>query len=181
MAGMNWQIAPMTSAHLEAALNRSDFDICWSDRLSFGDPDMDHDVQQIIVQVNALNRAVIACEGKATVRALIERMWIQVVNHFWREQQLLARWQYPDRALHAGMHIGLATAYDRLMKEFEDADLSFVWALKALRIERLWLEHIRDEDMKYREFLCGKAGDTVNRRYGRSNRQKPIRTHFSVT
>jgi len=39
------------------------------------------------------------------------------------------------------------------MQEFAQADLSFVWALKGLRIKQLLIEHLLNDDMKYRDFL----------------------------
>ena len=58
----------------------------------------------------------------------------------------------------------------------EEADVSFVWALKALRVERLLLEHILYEDMKYREFGASEiTGNPSNRRHGRASHPKAMR------
>jgi len=66
---------------------------------------------------------------------------------------LLAQWQYPQRAAHATKHAELTAQLDRVMKEFERADVSFTWALKGLYIKQLLVDHLLQEDMKYRDFL----------------------------
>jgi hemerythrin-like metal-binding protein len=80
-------------------------------------------------------------------------MLMEASHHFWNEQQLLAKWKYPDRAVHAAKHAQLTAQFARVMKEFEQADVSFTWALKGLYIKQLLVDHLLKEDMKYRDFL----------------------------
>ena len=56
------------------------------------------------------------------------------------------------------------------MKEFEQADVSFAWALKGLHIKQLLVEHLLREDMKFRDFLAEQKGSeqsSGNRRRAR--------------
>jgi hypothetical protein len=47
------------------------------------------------------------------------------------------------------------------MQEFEQADVSFTWALKGLYIKQLLVDHLLKEDMKYRDFLRSQQGAHV--------------------
>ncbi len=61
------------------------------------------------------------------------------------------------------------------MKEFEQADVSFTWALKGLHIKQLLIDHLLKEDMKYRDFL--RTQKEPNRRHDKSqdtHKQEPV-------
>jgi hypothetical protein len=53
--------------------------------------------------------------------------------------------------------VELTAQFDCTMTEFEESDISFVWALKGLRLKNLLVEHLLKEDMKYRDFLRGET------------------------
>ena len=134
-------------------MQKSEWEIVWSNFLSVGVPEMDEEHQEFIAQVNELNRAIIESEDKATVAQAMERMLAEAVRHFAHEEDLLARWEYPETAAHADRHAQLMAQFTRAMKEFTDTDISFVWAVKGLRLKQLLVEHLLKEDMKYRDFL----------------------------
>ena len=134
-------------------MNNSEWEIHWNDNLSVGVPEIDQEHREFIARVNELNRAIVECRDKPTVERLLDLMLMEATHHFWHEQQLLAEWKYPDRAAHAAKHARLTSQFDRVMKEFERADVSFTWALKGLHIKQLLIDHLLQEDMKYRDFL----------------------------
>ena len=144
----------------ESALEKSEWEIAWSSSLSVGVPEMDEEHRKFIARVNDLNRAIIESEDKATVKRAMDLMLMEAAHHFWHEQELLARWKYPETADHIAKHAGLTAQFERVMKEFADADISFVWALKGLRLKQLLVEHLLKEDMKYRDFLRAQSGTT---------------------
>lgn len=134
-------------------MGQREWKISWSDSLSVGVPEIDAEHQQFVARVNELNEAIVECRNKPTVERLLDLMLMEATHHFWHEQQLLIRWGYPDRAAHAIKHAQLTQQLDRIMKEFEQADVSFTWALKGLYIKQLLVDHLLQEDMKYRDFL----------------------------
>jgi len=137
----------------ESAMKASEWEINWSDSLSVGVPEIDAEHRQFVGRVNELNKAIVECKDKPTVERLLDLMLMEATHHFWHEQQLLTRWKYPQRAAHAAKHAQLTAQFDRVMKEFERADVSFTWALKGLYIKQLLVDHLLHEDMKYRDFL----------------------------
>ena len=136
-----------------SVMNDSEWKIRWNDNLSVGVPEIDEEHQKFIERVNELNTAIVECRDKPTVEHLLDLMLMEASHHFWHEQQLLAKWKYPERAAHAVKHAQLTAQFDRVMKEFERADVSFTWALKGLHIKQLLIDHVLQEDMKYRDFL----------------------------
>lgn len=134
-------------------MEKSEWEIAWSNSLSVGVAEMDEEHRQFIARVNELNQAILESEDKATVTRAMEMMLAEAAHHFAHEEALLARWQYPGAAAHSAGHAQLMLQFERTMLEFAQADISFVWALKGLRIKQLLVEHLLHEDMKYRDFL----------------------------
>ena len=134
-------------------MEKSEWKIAWSDFLSVGVPEMDDEHRQFIARVNELNKAIIESEDKATIERMMDLMLMEAAHHFWHEQELLARWNYPETAAHIAKHAELTAQFERVMKEFAETDISFVWALKGLHVKQLLVEHLLKEDMKYRDFL----------------------------
>jgi hemerythrin-like metal-binding protein len=137
----------------ERAVQADEWTIAWSDILTVGVPELDREHRQFILRVNALNRVMVDCRDKATVRRVMELMLMEASQHIRHEEQLLARWKYPDIAVHAHKHVQLTAQLDQAMKQFEEADVSYVWAVKALHIKQRLVDHLLMEDMKYRDFL----------------------------
>ncbi len=139
-------------------MEKSEWEIAWSDCLSVGVAEMDEEHRQFISRVNDLNKSIIGSEDKATVERMMDLMLMEATHHFRHEQELLARWKYSDTAAHTTTHAQLAAQFARVMKEIEESDISFVWALKGLRLKQLLVEHLLKEDMKYRDFLREQTG-----------------------
>ena len=121
--------------------------------MSVGVPEMDEGHKQFIARVNELNRAIIEAESKAVVERCMNRMLMQAADHFAHEERLLDRVKFPQAAAHRAKHAELAQKFGRVMQEFEQADVSFVWALKGLHLKQLLVEHLLREDMQYRDYL----------------------------
>ena len=134
-------------------MEKSEWEIAWSNFLSVGVAEMDDEHRQFIARVNDLNKAIVEIEDKATVARALDLMLSEAAQHFRHEEQLLAQWNYPETEAHTAKHAELTEQFQRVVKEFADTDISFVWALKGLHLKQLLVEHLVNEDMKYRDFL----------------------------
>ena len=150
-----WRVEPE-----EGDLEKNEWKIAWSNFLSVGVAEMDDEHRQFIARVNELNSAIVEIEDKAKVARALDLMLTEAAHHFEHEEQLLAQWNYPQTAEHTAKHTELREQFERVVKEFAGTDISFVWALKGLRLKQLLVEHLLNEDMKYRDFLRarGKPG-----------------------
>ena len=134
-------------------MEKPEWEIAWSDCLSVDVPEMDEQHRQFIARVNELNQAIIECEDKASVGRRMKLMLAQAAEHFAHEEALLDRCKFPQAAAHRAKHAELTAQFDRVMREFEETELSFVWALKGLSLKQRLVEHLLREDMQYRDFL----------------------------
>jgi hypothetical protein len=60
------------------------------------------------------------------------------------------------------------------MREFEQADVSFTWALKGLYIKQLLVDHLLKEDMKYRDFLRMRKASDPGDEHSQSTRRREL-------
>lgn len=156
-------------------MNECEWKIRWNESLSVGVSDIDDEHRRFIARVNELNKAIVDCEGKPRIERLLDLMLMEATHHFWHEEQLLAEWKYPDRAVHAAKHAHLTSQLERVMKEFEQADVSFTWALKGLYIKQLLVDHLLKEDMKFRDFLRKPKGSVLSQDPSeRTRRRTPV-------
>ncbi len=153
-------------------MKKSKWEISWSDAWSVDVPELDREHRRFISRVNELNHAIVECRDKPTVERLLDLILMEATHHFWHEQRLLAEWKYPERAAHAAKHANLTAEFSRLMREFEQADVSFTWAMKGLHIKQLLVDHLLQEDMKYRDFLR-RGENPAAPHHARAERRKP--------
>jgi hemerythrin len=153
------------------------WEIKWSDTLSVGVPEIDEEHRQFVARVNKLNKAIVERKDKPTIERLLDLMLMEATHHFWHEQQLLAKWKYPDRAVHAAKHAQLTAQFDSVMKEFEQAGVSITWMLKGLYIKQLLVDHLLKEDMKYRDFLRQQMGPNRSQDRSQRARERALVTH----
>ena len=135
-------------------MGQPEWEIKWSDSLSVGIPEIDDEHRLFIERVNDVNRAIVDLEGKVIVERLMELMLMEAARHFHNEVQLLSARKFPDTADHAKKHNQLSDRLNRLIEDFRRDDLSFVWAMKGLRIKQLLVEHLLQEDMKFKEYFA---------------------------
>ncbi len=138
-------------------MEKTEWEIAWSNQFSVGIPDMDEEHKQFIARVNEVNKAIVEAEDKTTVERLMNTMIIEATRHFCHEQQLLDQWKFPKAQAHAESHAKLSARFARVMKEIQEADLSYVWAVKALQVKQLLVEHLMHEDMEYRDFVRARS------------------------
>lgn len=134
-------------------MEKSEWEIAWSERLSVGVAPMDEEHRRFIARVNEVNKAIVESEDKETVARRMHLMLAEAEQHFSHEEKLLAQWGYPQTDAHIAAHAEIRAQFERVMKQFAETDISFVWALKGLHVKQLLVEHLLKEDMKYRDFL----------------------------
>ncbi|MBI2319807.1 MAG: hemerythrin family protein [Betaproteobacteria bacterium] len=130
--------------------------ITWNETLSLGIPEVDEDHRRFISLLNELNRAILACRDKTEIRQRLDAMVADARKHFEHEERLLAENGYPDAARHARVHGELMDRIAAAMVYFNSAGFSQVWVEKGLLIKNLLVEHLLEEDMKYRDFLSSR-------------------------
>ncbi len=125
----------------------------WNDSLSLGIPAMDAENRRFIGLVNDLNAALIDRKPKADIQKVLREMLADANRHFQHEEQLFARYGYPDARHHSELHPDIIAALTEVMEEFEKDDLSMVWVKCGLLIKQTLVNHLLEEDVKYLDWL----------------------------
>ena len=127
--------------------------IHWNEDLSVGIPEIDQEHQRFISLVNDLNYAIAEREEKAEVERRLRLVVADATTHFEHEERLFAEYGYPDAERHAELHAELNRQLLHILGEFRQSQSSYHWIERGLLIKRLLVEHLLEEDMKYREFM----------------------------
>ena len=135
-------------------MERSEWEIEWNEFLSVGIPEIDDEHRVFVSRVNDVNRAIVELEDKVTVERIMDLMLIEATRHFQNEVQLLKARNYPHTDDHAKKHDQLRVQFNHLIDEFRKDNLSFVWAMKGLRIKQLLVDHLLREDMQFKDYFA---------------------------
>jgi hemerythrin len=134
-------------------MEQSVWTIHWNESLSVDIPEIDVEHQHFISLVNDLNAAIIARQQKPEIERLLILIIADARSHFEHEERLFAEHGYPDAAHHAELHAELTSQFLGVLDSFKDAGRSYRWIEAGLLIKKLLVDHLLEEDMKYRHFL----------------------------
>ena len=125
----------------------------WDDSLSLGIPEMDADHRRFIALIDSLNQAIVSRQEKPEIERALNLVIDDAKSHFEHEEQMLFRHGYPDAGQHVELHAELTLRLLALMDAFHQTERGYEWLESALGIKKLAVDHLLDEDMKYRDFL----------------------------
>ena len=121
--------------------------------LSVGIPEIDAEHRRFFIDIYTLEDALRASRQVIEVNDLMATLVENALNHFTHEEQLFARFGFPDLAAHSSTHDRIATELIGLKQTFKDTDFSRKWLEVGAMLKTVLLNHILHEDMKYRDFL----------------------------
>ena len=130
--------------------------IKWSDDLSVGVAEMDSQHQKLVGMINKLIREQKSLTGPATIAELLTEMTDYALEHFRAEEYLMSEYGYENKDRQVLQHRAFITT----TQEFYSAtDIGTnILSMALLDYLRNWLvNHILDEDMKYKNFFKSKG------------------------
>jgi hemerythrin len=133
--------------------------IQWNERLNVGIFEVDADHQRFILLVNDLNWAISAQQEKPEVERRLRLIIADAKTHFEHEDGLFAEHGYPGANHHAELHAEVTSRFLRVLEDFNRSEDRYRWIESGLLIKKLLVDHVLEEDMKYRDFL----GSRMNR------------------
>ena len=115
--------------------------------MSVGIPDLDNDHKQLFDLLNGLNLSI--TEGKSPVEI---KKWLQLIiedaaQHFSHEENILIEKKYPGVDAHAKTHSQILNSLQHIKTNFIPYDLDSGWIDTGLRIKRILIEHVINEDL----------------------------------
>jgi hemerythrin len=132
----------------------------WEERFSVGVPAMDGEHQQIIQMINTLHDRLATANSMAAAGELLSQMTRYAQGHFRHEERLLAAHNYPrlleQRAHHAGYR-----RKNLVLCRATQQDIAGMPAVLLNFLGHWWTHHILEEDMRYKDFFAGMAGEEI--------------------
>jgi len=116
--------------------------------------DMDHKL--ILSLINQFDEAIGNGEGEDTVSGVISALHDYTVQHFGREEEMMAACGYPDLEAHKKIHAGLSDKVREIRDKLDKEGVAGI-DQEILTFMNTWLtDHIMGTDKTYAPFLNGK-------------------------
>ncbi len=134
-------------------MDRGALTIHWTAKLSVGIPEVDREHQRFLSLVNDLVAFIAEGKGKAQIERQMRLVLADTISHFEHEERLFLEYGYPEAERHAGLHSQIRKRLFRVMGDIRASDPDSTWADKALQVRQLLVDHLIQEDAKYRGYL----------------------------
>ena len=130
--------------------------IKWTDELSVGVAEMDQQHQKLILMINRLILEQKVLTAPETIAQLITEMTDYASEHFRAEEFLLSEYGYDDIDIQVVQHEKFIADTQNFI---DAADVGTNILSKALLdyLEQWLVQHILEEDMKYKDFFKTKG------------------------
>jgi hemerythrin len=135
----------------------------WNDGYSVGITEIDDQHKHLVNLVNKLHEAMMAKRSTEVLSEVISQLIEYTGVHFATEEQLFARFSYPDTAPHVAEHQKFVESVETFYKDFQNKRIGV--SIDILNFLTDWLKnHILGSDKKYGPFITEKLqGLTADR------------------
>jgi len=124
----------------------------WSDDLSVGIPDIDEQHRDFIDLVNGLNQAIIDRADLPDIRSKLKAIREQAREDFADEEEFFRQLGYPDTAHHMQEHEAIINSLSEMVDTLSDESTMYEWIEVGLKLKETLIEHLLNEDMRYRDY-----------------------------
>lgn len=130
--------------------------VVWSDILEVNISQIDNQHKKLVSMINELHDAMKLGKGKEVMAKILNGLIQYTATHFKTEEDLFARYGYPDTAAHKREHIAFVGKVKEFKQGFDAGKLSVT--LEVMNFLSKWIQqHIKGSDMKYAPFFQEKG------------------------
>jgi hemerythrin len=130
--------------------------ISWDDSLDVGVSQFNEDHRRLVAFINDLHGGIVSGIGISQMTYILDGLIDYTKNHFAREEEMMAKHDYPDIKAHLREHYELMKQVAEFSARLKEGKASFT--LELMSFLKDWLvKHIKGTDMKYRDFFAGKG------------------------
>ena len=130
--------------------------VSWDDSYSVGIESIDDDHKHLLRLINDLQSAVSFDTGQGFERAALAKLIGYTRSHFFKEERLMAKYEYPGFEAHKRLHDEMAAQVRAMIKRHEEGEQGVI--LELAEFLRDWMiDHILGIDRQYRDFLTGRG------------------------
>jgi hemerythrin-like metal-binding protein len=124
-----------------------------SEETGFDIAELDAADRRLCALVHELNQSIAdGCEGEELQR-LTNQLLLEALSHFEHEERVLAQSAYPLPKGHAALHRQIRAELEHALAELGNAQSKATRVEYGLLVKQLFVEHMRQETMKYKTFL----------------------------
>jgi hemerythrin-like metal-binding protein len=138
-------------------MEQSEWIPAWSDGMGLGIPELDAADRRINALVRELNQAIADGRDGAEIQRLMNRLLLDAFSHFEHEERVFSETNYPLLKGHAALHRQMRAELEHVMEKLRDVEARAMWAEYGLLVAQLFVEHMRQETMKYQNFLRSRS------------------------
>lgn len=129
--------------------------IQWDESMNIGDPMLDREHRALVNLINTVLEISAAPDREVEIMHALTGMYLYAKEHFFDEESLMLRLDYPDRERHIGLHRAFVEKAQALTDDCLDGSLDFQEFADYLMH---WLRrHIAQEDLKIVQFAQSQA------------------------
>lgn len=111
-------------------------------------PLIDEQHRRFFEIMNKLLAADIAVDQREIVCGILDELASYVADHFSTEEELMARFDYPDLMAHQLKHVQFAARVEEFHRQYEQGEIGLEAEMMAYLVD--WFTtHVRQEDPKY--------------------------------
>jgi hemerythrin len=126
--------------------------LTWDDTLDVGVAVFNEDHRRLVGLVNELHAGIVSGLGISQMTYVLNGLVEYTRTHFKREEDLMAKHDYPGLKAHRREHYELMVQVSEFQGRLKEGKASFT--LELMSFLRDWLmNHIRGTDMNYRDFF----------------------------
>jgi len=124
----------------------------WTEELSVGIPEIDAEHRHFIRLVNELNDAISRRMDVVEIGKRMQAVLDDAVAHFQHEAVLFKEWGYPDASEHEQKHAQITRTLHEIRSQLANGGTEYEWVEAGLKIKKTLIDHLLNEDMKYRDY-----------------------------
>jgi len=121
--------------------------------MGLGIPELDAADRRLNALVHELNQAIADGRDGEEIQRLMHQLLLEALSHFENEERVLSECAYPLQKGHAALHVQMRAELEHAMAIFRDVEGRATWAECGFLVAQLFVEHMRQESTRYRNFL----------------------------
>jgi len=126
--------------------------LTWNQNYSVKVKNFDNQHQRLFDLINSLHDAMSTGKSNTVMGPIISELVLYTKTHFRNEEELFAKYNYPDRLKHVSQHAEFVKKISEFEKEFKNGKKGL--SIEILNYLNKWLlEHIKQTDKAYSEFM----------------------------
>jgi hemerythrin-like metal-binding protein len=142
---------------LENSMEQSGMTPASGDAMGFGIPELDAADRKLSALVHELNQAIADGRDGVEIQRVMNLILLDAVCHFEHEERVLSECDYPLLKGHALLHLQMRAELEHAMDKFRDVEARAMWPEYGLLVAQIFVEHMRQEAIKYRKFLRSRS------------------------